>query len=298
MRTRVKAAAVAAVFLMMAATATAVAEPHVQRSSKPLWPFAMYESMHYEPLSSESHLGLNALSPDLAGAEGALSAPQAAPKPTGKVETVMTVGSSIAAGWGDLPGMGGYLVRGFASFSTDTGVTYEVVSRAIPGQTAVEAVPRFERWLREIKPNIVVISWGGMDDAVAHTPVPVFQRDVEQEIDESLAANAVVFIVTPPVTPAGYLGGYNGLPYLYFAAEMRAAQLAHSPNVYAFDVFNQMMAYMIQHHQSYTKYMADGWHPNSLGHELAGRLLFQDMMAQFGTKPVSFVVPGASVKAI
>lgn len=203
--------------------------------------------------------------------------------------TVMTVGSSVAAGWGDAPGAGGYLARAFETLSRRQGVHYEILSWAIAGMTVVDAARHFKNWLVHAKPNVVVISWGGMDDAVAHTPVIAFREAVRTEIRESLAARAAVFVVTPPVTPAAYLNGENQTPYLYFQAEIDVARSFHNPNVRVFDVYDQMLDIMRAKGESYTRFMADGWHPNALGHALAGRLLAGDVVRQYGDRAVGLM---------
>lgn len=204
---------------------------------------------------------------------------------------VMTVGSSVAAGWGDAPGAGGYLARAFESLSHRQGVHYQILSWAIPGMTVVDAAKHFKDWLSHAKPNLVVISWGGLDDAVAHTPVIVFANAVRTEIRESLAAHAAVFVVTPPVTPAAYLNGVNQTPYLYFQAEIAVARSFHNPNVQVFDVYDQMLNVMKAKGLPYTRFMADGWHPNALGHALAGRLLAGDVVGQYGRQAVGILPP-------
>ena len=239
--------------------------------------------------------GTSAAAPASAGPRkvapaGTSGSPQAGGPSAGgsaPTETVMTIGSSVAAGWGDAPGKGGYLARAFRQLSAAGPTQYRVVSDAYGGVTGTEIAPQYPRWLARVKPNIVVISWGGMDDLTNHTSLPDFRAVVRREIRLALAAGAAVFIVTPPVTPAAYLNGLNALPYLYFTAEMNVAQSLHNPNVYVFDVFDQMLAYMKQHNRPYTDYMADGWHANAAGNELAGNLLLGDMQAVFGNQPVT-----------
>jgi acyl-CoA thioesterase-1 len=110
----------------------------------------------------------------------------------------------------------------------------------------------------------------------------------------ALDRHAVVLIVTPPVTKASYTQ-YRTVEPLYLNNEMQVARSFHSPNVFVFDVFDQMKAYLVAHHQTYVPYMADGWHPNTRGHALAGRLLDQDLLREFGQKKeIQFASPGSS----
>ena len=191
---------------------------------------------------------------------------------------VMTIGSSVAAGWGDTKGRGGYLARAFQSLSKATGKYYQVISWAIPGVTGVQIAKEYPRWLQYVHPQIVVISWGGLDDAVNHTPFSVFRAQVQNEIRLALARKALVYVVTPPVTEAVYLAGMHGLPYEYLQAEMNVAASFHSPFIHIYNVYDQMLAYLKAHHQTYVPYMENSWHPNAQGHKLAGQLLFTDLV--------------------
>ncbi|MCY0875776.1 MAG: SGNH/GDSL hydrolase family protein [Firmicutes bacterium] len=192
---------------------------------------------------------------------------------------VMTIGSSVAAGWGD-PNGGGYLAIAFHDLSERTGKHYQIVSWAIPGITTVQVAPHYQHWLTFVHPQIVVISWGGLDDAANHTPLTVFANNVHTEIALALAAGAQVDIVTPPVTEQVYLDGPKGLPYQYFQAEIREAQSFQSPDVHIYNVYNQMLDYIQAHHQTLKPYIDNSWHPNLRGHELGGALLFADISAQ------------------
>lgn len=196
---------------------------------------------------------------------------------------VMTIGSSVAAGWGD-PDGGGYLAIAFHDLSNFTHKNYQIVSWAIPGITSVQVAPHYEHWLTYVHPQIVVISWGGLDDAANHTPLATFAANVHTEIAQALLHGAQVDIVTPPVTEQVYLDGTNGLPYQYFLAEIREADSFHSPNVHVYNVYNQMLSYIDAHHQTLQPYVDNSWHPNLLGHQLAGNLLFDDMSTDASTQ--------------
>lgn len=198
---------------------------------------------------------------------------------------VMTVGSSVAEGWVDTEG--GYLARGFASFSAETDHAYVVVRRAQAGDTSTKIGAQYTSWLKTVHPQVVVISWGGLDDANAKTPMDLYKKAIHNQIALALAHHAVVIVVTPPVTRASYTQ-YRVQEPQYLDAEMAVARSFHSPNVVVCDVFDQMKEYLVAHHQTYQPYMADGWHPNSRGHILGGQLLLQDLLAHFGQNAILF----------
>lgn len=204
---------------------------------------------------------------------------------TANAEIVMTVGSSVAEGWVDT--QGGYLVRAFASLGKTTGHPYRVVRRAYAGDYSTKVAPEYVKWLATVHPQVVVISWGGLDDIEAKTPLPNFRAAVRTEIKEALDQRAVVVVVTSPVTRATYTQ-FPKSQAQFMNAEMAVARSFKSPNVVVADVFDQMKAYLIAHHQTYVPYMADGWHPNAAGHRLAGQLLFADMRQSFGIKSIQF----------
>ncbi|MHB1683071.1 MAG: SGNH/GDSL hydrolase family protein [Bacilli bacterium] len=220
---------------------------------------------------------------------GSVSRPSAAPRKaaTSKHPTVrvMVIGSSVALGWDDPIG-GGYLARAFRSLTALGGANYQVFNRAQPGAGVRTIENQYLGWVKSVKPQIVVISWGALDNLHNKTPISVFRQQIHWEIQSALTAHAVVFIVTPPITKASYTEYPTQEPFV-LDNEMYVANSFHSNNVYVFDVFDQMKAYLVAHHQTYVPYMADGWHPNAKGHALAGHLLYMDMLRQFGTKTVT-----------
>lgn len=199
--------------------------------------------------------------------------------------TVMTVGGSVAHGWVDTKQGGGYLVRAFRSLSASTDVKYHIVDRTVIGSNAVQIATQYPAWLKTVRPQVVVISWGGLNDAWPRTPFSRYEAEVNREIHLALAVKASVLVVTPPVTRASYTK-YRVAEPLYLDREMNVALSFHNPNVHVFDVFDQMKTYLKVHHQTYVPYMADGWHPNSRGHILAGRILYHDMRTTFGRSPI------------
>ncbi len=199
--------------------------------------------------------------------------------------SVMTIGGSVAHGWNDTKQGGGYLVRAFRALSARTKIPYHIVDRTVVGSNALQVATKYPLWLKTVHPQVVVISWGGLNDAWPRTPFSRYEAEVNREIRLALASHASVLVVTPPVTRASYTQYRVGEP-LYLDREMSAALQFHSPNVHIFDVFDQMKAYLKEHHQTYVPYMANGWHPNSRGHILAGHILYHDMRAAFGLSPV------------
>ncbi len=198
----------------------------------------------------------------------------------GAVMKVMSIGSSVAEGWDDPTG-GGYLKRAFASFSQYNHATFDLINQAKAGDTVVKIENEYAGWLKSIKPQIVVLAWGALDDLSNHTPMPVYKQQIRNEIMLALASHAKVFVVTPPITRASYTQ-YKVQEAQMVNTEMAIARSFPANQVYVFDVFNQMKNYIASHHQTYVPYMADGWHPNTKGHALAGQLLFNDMKAELG----------------
>lgn len=207
----------------------------------------------------------------------------------GKI-SVMAIGGSVAHGWVDTTGPG-YLARAFQELSSRTKTSYRYLDRTIVGangqQLATLYKGRYLEWLKILQPNIVVISWGLLNDALPNIPMDTFDFYIRQEITEALSNHATVLMVTPPITRASYTQFKKQEP-LYVHQEISVAESFYNPNVVVCDVYDQMRSYLVSHHQSYTQYMGDGWHPNSAGHILAGHLLYQDLIHQFGTNPITY----------
>lgn len=205
--------------------------------------------------------------------------------------SVVTVGGSVAHGWDDKAG-GGFLHRTFQTLNATTSVTYAVYDKTIIGANAVQLQDTlykgdYEKWLGWFRPNVVLISWGLLNDCLPNTPMPVFQKYLGQEITEALRHKAVVFIVTPPVTRASYTK-YKTQEQAYVDKEISLVRSMRNPNVRIFDVYDEMKRYLTTHHQTYMPYMSNGWHPNSAGHALAAQLLVQDISGQYGDQPPKF----------
>lgn len=213
-------------------------------------------------------------------------------------EKVMTIGSSVTEGWMDAGWknwkkgwFGGYLKRAFSAMTVHTPTHFLVVNHAIIGATPTQMTTLYKgkmtNWLQAVKPNVVVISWGILNDILSKTPVSVFTSHIHHEILNALDHHAVVLLITPPVTEAALTTYQVQMPQ-YLQAEIHVAQSFHNSNVYVFNLFDQMNRYMIEHHDLITQYVGNSWHPNAAGHELAGSLLYGDLVEKFGDRPILF----------
>ncbi|WP_237716366.1 SGNH/GDSL hydrolase family protein [Alicyclobacillus hesperidum] len=219
--------------------------------------------------------------------------------PTGQLSSqlttqkVMIIGGSMAHGWKD-PNNDSYLKRAFAALSNSTDTQYTYDDRTVVGGSPVglDKNGKYATWLAEDKPQIVVISWGLLNDVYDKTPMAAFSQAIHDEIQEALAANAVVIFVTSPVTKA--TATYNHAEVEnYIAVEQQQASSFDNPNIYFIDLNHDMSVYMAAHGQTWQQYYGDSWHPNEAGHELAGELLFDDFIETFGTGPIEWQDPGA-----
>ncbi|KUO96223.1 SGNH/GDSL hydrolase family protein [Ferroacidibacillus organovorans] len=190
---------------------------------------------------------------------------------------IMAIGSSVAKGWDDKTG-GGYLARGVSGYAKGVHHALPFINHAVEGETAEAALPLLPTWIKAVHPNVLLISWGMLDDATANTPLSVFSQTIRKEINLAIANHEAVWVVTPPVTPASYTVNRVSEAQ-YVNAEIAVARSYPAREVSVFDVFNQMKAYIAKHHQNYQMYAADAWHPNTAGHILAGKLLAHDLLS-------------------
>lgn len=200
----------------------------------------------------------------------------------------MAIGGSVALGWDDKDG-GGYLARAFDTLSSGNRTKFTLINKSVEGYGPTQYTSAFLNVLKTVKPNVLVISWGLLDDASNKTSISQFRQCILTEMTSALASGMYVLVVTPPVTEASYTVNMGLLEQYYMNNEISVAQSLHSSKVYVFDVFSQMKSYLNQHHQNIESYMADNWHPNSAGHALAGKLLAADMQQQL------FSTTGSSV---
>jgi len=210
-----------------------------------------------------------------------------------RVVRVLVIGSSVARGWKDPKG-GGYLHRTFTALSSLTPITYDVIDKAEPGKGVLSIRDTYVKWLDTYQPQIVCIAWGGLDDLYQHTPFRVYDEQVHWQIEEALDHHAMVMLVTTPVSKASFTT-YRVAQQALMESEIQVADSFHNPNVYVFNLFDQMKAYLWAHHESIQPLMHDSWHPNAKGHALAAELLVKDILAKFpATAPVFKAEPASS----
>lgn len=207
-------------------------------------------------------------------------------------ETVDVVGGSMAHGWLD-PHNDSYLRRAFAARSGSTNTTYHYVDHTIIGETPymlrTSTPGRFTGWLKQDKPQVVVISWGILNSMTSRhkTTMEQFISSLHDEITAALQAHAVVLIVTPPVTKESATYDHEKqAQWMHAMFQMLAA--FRSKNIYTIDVYQQMADYLKAHGQTYQNYYGNSWHPNQAGHILAGNILANDLVKTFGVGPITW----------
>lgn len=203
-------------------------------------------------------------------------------------EKVMIIGGSMAHGWKD-PNDNSYLKRAFTSLtnSTDTKWVYDDRTKVGGSPVSLGKTGDVQTWLNKDKPQVVVISWGLLNDVYDKTPVKSFNAAIKQEIQESLAAHAAVLIVTSPVTKATATYDHDQIE-TYIQNEVADARTFNSQNIHFIDLNSAMTTYMKAHNQTWQMYYGDSWHPNQAGHELGGELLYNLLIQTFGTGPILY----------
>ena len=190
---------------------------------------------------------------------------------------VMGIGGSIALG-DDATNGYGYLQRTFHHFND----TY--YNKAIYGANSTQLATmykgRYAGWLSQIHPQVVVIFWGLLNDAVPNTPLSQFNDYLNLEIKQALAIHAMVFVVTPPVTEVSY-SLYAKQETKYVQDQIKLVKKMNNPDVYAFDLFSQMKNYLSNHHLNIKEFSGDAHHPNDKGYQLAANLLIADLNHYF-----------------
>ncbi|GEO25463.1 hypothetical protein AAC03nite_12480 [Alicyclobacillus acidoterrestris] len=209
----------------------------------------------------------------------------------GQTYTVVAIGGSAAEGDGDTKAEGGYLTRAFRMVNATQDVHYNFINESKVGYGPIQydqppnaSAPSYQTRLAMLlaadKPNMLVISFGMLDDIFKKTPTSQTNQALHDEIADALNQHAVVVIVTPPSTYAS-MTYYRSALNKDIAAEMDVVSAFHNPNIYVIPLAQQMDQYITSHHQSIKMYEEDSWHPNAAGHNVAAQLLAQDFIRTF-----------------
>lgn len=205
-------------------------------------------------------------------------------------ENVVAVGGSVAQGR-DAFHNDGYLQRAFMALGEHTSTTYHLYDEAIYGANSTQLGTmykgRYHHWLQQYHPQVVVLSWGLINDALPKTPMPVFNHWLLHEINLALAMHAIVLVVTPPVTEVAYTR-FKQAMQSYVDDQVQLVHQLNNRNVKLFNIFDPMKTYIADHHQSYMVYVGDPNHPNTRGHALGGRILYQELFGTFGKNAIRF----------
>lgn len=191
----------------------------------------------------------------------------------------MAVGGSSAQGYYD-PHLDGYLARALKAVSSTLDVPIRFVNKAKSGDIPTMFAPNYDPMLHRVRPNIVIISWGLLNSIERKVPEKMFQTTIQSEVTMALSEGADVWIVTPLVTEATYVGPEAMLEPKYVQLEIAGALAVHSSHVHIFNLLDTMQQYLTQHHMSYKPYVYNPWHLNSAGHVLAGRILANMILKQ------------------
>lgn len=191
--------------------------------------------------------------------------------------TVMAVGGSSAQGYDD-PDLDGYLARALATVSTTLNTPITFINKAKSGQIPSMLAPKYDPLLHAIHPNIVIISWGLLNSISQKVPEAMFQRVIQNEVSMALKEGADVWIVTPPVTPATYVGHDVHLLLKFAQLEIAGARAVSSNHVHVFDLMGSMKRYLKANHLAYQPYESNNWHMNRAGHILAGKILAHSIL--------------------
>lgn len=187
--------------------------------------------------------------------------------------TVLAIGGSVARGWNDKSD-GGYLARALSSVSSVLQISITLENKSVGGFKPADLANQFPKLLRAAHPDVVMVSWGLLNDISGKTPLNVLQEEIRSEVALAAKSGAQVWVITPPVTPSTYVGPDKILEEQYARAEILGARaVGDTEHVHVFDLLNGMKRYLKAHHESYVPYSSNGWHPNTAGHILAGQLL-------------------------
>ncbi len=185
---------------------------------------------------------------------------------------VMAVGGSSAQGYDD-PQLDGYLARALRLVSSRLGFPITFVNKAHSGNTPTMYAPDYDPTIHQVRPDVVIISWGLLNSISRKTPTNMFQRVITSEVKMAVKYGAQVWVVTPPVTPATYVGHDVKLEQQFVNLEINGANAVHDQRVHVFNLLASMKQYLAAHHLSYKPYESNNWHMNRAGHILAGKIL-------------------------
>ncbi|UNO50243.1 SGNH/GDSL hydrolase family protein [Alicyclobacillus acidoterrestris] len=177
----------------------------------------------------------------------------------GQTYTVVAIGGSAAQGDGDAKAEGGYLTRAFRMVNATQDVHYNFINESKVGYGPIQydqppnaSAPSHETRLATLlaadKPNMLVISFGMLDDIFKKTPTSQTNQALHDEIADALDEHAVVVIVTPPSTYAS-MTYYRAALNKDIVAEMDVVSAFHNPNIYVIPLAQQMDQYITSHHQ-------------------------------------------------
>lgn len=192
---------------------------------------------------------------------------------------VMAVGGSVAVGWNDAT-KEGYLGRAMQQVGATLRIHVDFLNKSTGGFTPTRLGTTYARYLQQIQPQVVIISWGLLDDIADKISEAQFMSEIEYEVALAAKQNCEVWIVTPPVTTATYVGKDAAREPTYAADEITAARDVKGAKVVVFDLLDEMKRYLKNHHLSYQPLESNAWHPNTQGHQLAGELLAESIIGR------------------
>lgn len=198
---------------------------------------------------------------------------------TQKPLTVLAVGGSSAQGYDD-PKLDGYLSRALTTVSKELKRPISFVNKAKSGNIPAKVASQYEPLLQSVQPDVVIISWGLLNDISKKTPPDTFRSSIQAEVSMAIQHGADVWIVTPPATPATYVGHDVELEPQYANMEISAARAVQSAHVHVLDLLNDMKYYLKERHLSYKSYAQNNWHLNQAGHVLAGQILAKSILSR------------------
>lgn len=191
----------------------------------------------------------------------------------------MAVGGSVAVGWNDATKLG-YLGRAMQEIGATLRINVDFVNKSTGGFTPTRLGSTFAQYLQVVHPQVVIISWGLLDDIANKISTQQFMNQIQYEVALAAKENCEVWIVTPPVTAATYVGKSSTLEPMYAADEISAARSVKGAKVVVFDLLDEMKRYLKNNHLSYQPLISNAWHPNTKGHQLAGELLSEAIIGR------------------